>query len=72
MSKYKPEWYEVVWTLGINGKEQSKLFPPEQKDKADLFLKEKIDEVMKTPYSDVRMYLTHTNKLYDILYSTHS
>ena len=64
---YKPEWYDIVWNIGIDGKEQSKMFPPEQKDKANLFYREKVSEISKTLGSDVIMYLTHTNKLYDII-----
>ncbi len=71
MSKHKPEWYEVVWTVGDRDREFSKLFKPEEKDIAEAFYKDKIKELQDIPFSGVRIYLTHTNRLYDLLHHVH-
>ena len=66
---YKPEWYEVVWELGAEDSEHTQLFQPIQRPNAAALYAQKQLEVSTVPCSNVRMYLTHTNKPYDLLHS---
>jgi len=70
VGRHKPEWYEVVWEIGKADSEHYEQFPPIQRPNAAALYSVKQQEVMKTPCSNVRMYLTHTDRPYDLLHKT--
>lgn len=70
MSRYKPEWYEVVWEIGKGDKEHYEQFSPICRPNAAALYRVKQEEARKVPCSNVRFYLTHIDRPYDMLHKS--